>query len=264
VAQSRSPLIHNHWLAAYGLSGRYVLLPVAPGRLGDALRGLPALGFRGCNVTMPYKQDVMPLLDRVEEGARRIGAVNTIVVGEDGRLSGANTDGTGYLLSLREAAPGWRADAGPAVVLGAGGAARAVIVALLDAGAPAIRVLNRTPERALAIAAEFGPLVQAVAWADRDAAVQDAALLANATSLGMAGKAPLEIGLGRLPRAALVSDLVYSPLETRLILDAKARGNAAVGGLGMLLHQARPAFEAWFGVAPAVTAGLREAVQATF
>ncbi len=263
VAQSRSPAIHNYWMERYGLEGRYVLLPVAPGRLEAALRGLPALGFRGGNVTMPYKRAVMPLLDAVDATARRVGAVNTITVLADGTLLGTNTDAAGYLASLREAAPGWRGDAGPSVVLGAGGAARAVVAALIEAGAREIRVLNRTAAHAERLA-ELGGPVAVFDWANRADVLADAALLTNATSLGMTGKPALELSLGRLAPGALVSDLVYAPVETPLLAGARARGNPVVGGLGMLLHQAVPAFEAWFGVRPEVTPELHRAVLATF
>src|SRR6478752_6431756 len=188
VVHSRSPVLHNFWLAAHGIKGAYVPLAVAPERLNDALPGLVALGFRGCNVTMPHKQTTMALLDRVNETARRIGAVNTIVVEADGTLSGFNNDGNGFVQSLRDTKPDWRADAGPILLLGAGGASRAVVVALLENGAREIRIANRTAEKAQAIAAEFGSVVTTVPWADRGAALADVALLVNCTDRGMIGK----------------------------------------------------------------------------
>ncbi|MEP7061221.1 MAG: shikimate dehydrogenase [Betaproteobacteria bacterium] len=264
VAHSRSPVIHNHWLAEHAIAGRYLLFPVPPEKLAAAVQGLAALGLRGCNVTTPHKQAIMPLLDRVDELARRIGAVNTVVVESDGALSGFNNDGNGFVQSLRDASPGWRPDAGPITVLGAGGAARAVVATLAAQGARDIRLVNRTFERAEAIAREFGPPVTAIPWERRADALHDVALLANATSLGMAGKPPLDIALDRLPRHALVGDLIYIPPETPLLAGARARGNVTVNGLGLLLNQARPAFAAWFGVMPEITPELRRAIAATF
>ena len=264
VAHSRSPTIHNFWLNAHGLRGAYVPLAVQPERLKDALAGLVALGFRGCNVTMPHKQTAMPLLHRVNETARRIGAVNTIVVEADGTLSGFNNDGNGFVQSLRDARPGWRADEGPILLLGAGGAARAVVVALLENGARDIRIANRTPEKAQAIAAEFGSAISTAAWDDRSAAVADVALLINSTDRGMVGKPALDIDLTRLSSGTLVADLIYTPLETPFLAYARGRGCTTVNGLGLLLNQARLAFQAWFGVLPDVTPELIKAIQATF
>jgi shikimate dehydrogenase len=264
VAHSRSPTIHNYWLDHYKIPGRYVLLPVPPEKLSIALPGLAALGFRGCNVTTPHKQAVMPMLDRVDELARRIDAVNTIVVEKDGTLTGFNNDGNGFVQSLRDAKADWRPDAGPIVVLGAGGAARAVVASLAAQGAREIRLVNRTFERAQAIAKEFGPPVTAFPWEQRNDALADVALLANATNQGMAGKPALDISLDRLPPHALVGDLIYIPPETPLLAAARARGNMTVNGLGLLLNQARPAFQAWYGVLPDITSGLLRAIQATF
>lgn len=264
VAHSRSPVIHNHWLAEHRIAGRYVLFPVPPEKLAIAVQGLAVLGLRGCNVTTPHKQAIMPLLDRVDDLARRINAVNTVVVEKDGTLTGFNNDGNGFVQSLRDASRAWRPDAGPIVVLGAGGAARAVVASLAAQGAREIRLVNRTFERAEAIANEFGPPVTAVPWEQRSDALQDVALLANATSLGMSGKPALDIALDRLPRHALVGDLIYIPPETPLLAAARARGNVTVNGLGLLLNQARPAFHAWFGVMPEITPELKRAIQATF
>ncbi len=263
VAHSRSPLIHNYWLQKYGLAGSYVQLAVQPGQLAIALPGLAALGFKGCNVTIPHKVEALKQVDEVDANASRVGAINTVLVQPDGSLKGINTDGFGYIQSLLDAQPSWRADAGPVVVLGAGGAARAVVLALSDRGAKEIRLINRTLDKAQAMAAEFGSPVKAVAWEQRHAALHDAALLVNTTSQGMHGNAPLDIDLSALPVEALVSDIIYVPLETPLLMAAKARGNPTVGGLGMLLNQARPAFEAWFGVLPDVTPELRRLVEAT-
>ncbi|CAL76176.1 Shikimate dehydrogenase [Bradyrhizobium sp. ORS 278] len=264
VAHSRSPTIHNFWLNAHGLRGVYVPLAVQPERLKDALAGLVALGFRGCNVTMPHKQTAMPLLHRVNDTARRIGAVNTIVVEQDGTLSGFNNDGNGFVQSLRDAKPAWRADEGPILLLGAGGAARAVVVALLENGAREIRISNRTDDKAKAIAAEFGSVISTVTWDHRSGAVADVALLINSTDRGMIGKPALEIDLTRLSAKTLVADLIYTPLETPFLADARARGCTTVNGLGLLLNQARLAFQAWFGVLPDVTPELIKAIQATF
>jgi shikimate dehydrogenase len=263
VAHSRSPLIHNYWLEQHGLMGRYVQLAVQPEQLPLALQGLAALGFKGCNVTIPHKVQALSLVHVLDANAKRVGAVNTIVVKPDGSLMGINTDGFGYIQSLLDAQPDWRADAGPVVVLGAGGAARAVVLALADHGAPEIRLVNRSFDKAQAMASEFGAPVKAVPWDQRHAALDGAALLVNTTSQGMHGHPPLDIDLSALPIHALVSDIIYVPVDTPLLLAAKARGNPTVGGLGMLLNQARPAFEAWFGVMPVVTPELRRLVQAT-
>ena len=263
VAHSRSPKIHNHWLEKHGLPGAYVLLPVAPGTLNVALPGLAALGFRGCNITIPHKVDAIALVHDVDAHARRVGAINTIVVQPDRSLRGMNTDGYGFIQSLLEASPAWVADAGPITVLGAGGAARAVVLALADRGAREIRLVNRTLEKADALAKEFGAPLKALPWAERHAALADVALLVNTTSQGMHGSPALDLNLDALPRRALVSDIIYVPLETPLLAGARLRGNVTVNGLGMLLHQARPAFEAWFGVLPEVTVDLRRLVEAT-
>ena len=264
VAHTRSPAIHNHWIAKYGLKGAYVQLPVQPERLEAAIRGLAALGFAGCNVTVPHKESAMRFMDELHPAARRVAAINTIVVQPDGRLLGMNNDGAGYIQSLRDADATWRGDAGPALVLGAGGAARAIVVALLDEGAPELRITNRTLVRAQALADDFGDRVKVVPWAERNEAMAGVSLLVNTTSLGMHGQAPLDVALDALPLEAMVSDAVYIPLETPLLAQARMRGHRTVNGLGMLLNQARPAFQSWFGVLPDVTPELRAVVQATF
>lgn len=263
VAHSRSPQLHNYWIEKYGLQGAYVQLAVAPDMLGLAVQGLAALGFRGCNITIPHKVEAMALVNEVDPMASRVGAINTIVVQPDGSLKGFNNDGFGYIQSLLDAKPDWRADAGPVVVLGAGGAARAVVLSLADHGAREIRLLNRTLAKSQALATEFGGPVKALSWEDRHHALEGAALLINTTNQGMHGTPALDIDLKKLPLTALVSDAIYVPLETPLLAAARQRGNATVNGLGMLLNQARPAFHAWFGVMPEVTPELRRAVEAT-
>ena len=261
VAHSRSPLIHGHWIAHYGLRGAYVPLAVQAGQLEQALRALPVLGFAGCNLTIPHKVQALFFLDQIDPIARRIGAVNTVVVQADGSLRGTNTDAFGYIESLRQAQPAWVADRGPAVVLGAGGAARAVLCALIDAGVPLIRLCNRDGGKAQALAQEFGAGVQALPWSERHGALQGAQLLVNTTSLGMQGQDALEIRLDALPEKAVVSDIVYLPRITPLLAAAQARGNPIAEGLGMLLHQARPAFAAWFGPVPAISETLLHTVR---
>jgi shikimate dehydrogenase len=263
VAQSRSPVLHGHWLKQYNVPGTYLPLPVQPERLADAIRGLRALGFTGCNVTIPHKPSVLKLVDQVDPVAARIGAVNTVVVQDDGTLSGFNTDAYGFLASLRDVRSDFSTRSGPIVVLGAGGAARAIVVALLDDGASDIRLTNRTMERAQELARIDASRVRVVAWDQRNDALDGAALLINTTSQGMVGYPPLDLALDALPRAAMVSDIVYNPLETQLLAAARRRGNIAVDGLGMLLHQAVPAFEAFYGVRPHVSNELRRAVEAT-
>ncbi len=263
VAHSRSPVIHNHWIAEHGLRGAYVLLPVQPDNLEQALRALPVLGFAGCNLTIPHKVEALKLVDRVEPIAARIGAINTIVVEADGSLTGRNTDGFGYIHSLMQEQPDWRPASGPAVVIGAGGAARAVLAGLIDQGVPEIRLSNRSAAKAQDMAAEFGGPVRAIPWDERHAALEGAALLVNTTNQGMHGEQELDLRLDLLPVDALVSDIIYVPMETPLLASARRLGNPTINGLGMLLHQARPAFEAWFGVLPEVGAALRAKVEAT-
>nr|WP_085881852.1 shikimate dehydrogenase [Oceanibacterium hippocampi] len=257
VAHSRSPRLHGYWLAHYRIDGAYIPLAVRPEAREAAFAGLRALGLAGCNVTIPHKEAALGLVDELDDQARRIGAVNTVIVGDDGRLIGRNTDAFGFREALLEGAPALAPEGGVATVLGAGGAARAIIVALQDLGLGEIRVVNRGLDRARALAAEFGRPVEAVVWDERAGALDGAGLLVNSTSLGMAGSAPLELALDALPPAATVMDIVYTPLETPLLAEARARGHRAVDGLGMLLHQARPGFEAWFGHRPEVTAALR-------
>jgi shikimate dehydrogenase len=263
VAHSRSPLLHRYWLERYGIAGDYVKLPIPPEKLSAALRALPALGFAGCNLTLPHKEQALTLIDEVEADARAVGAVNIVTVRPDGTLLGGNSDMFGFIANLKEGAPNWRAAAGPAVVLGAGGAARAVLAALIVAGVPQIRLANRHQERAAVLAKQFKGHINVLPWERRNQALSSAAVLVNATSLGMTGAPALDMSLDALPYDAVVNDIVYSPLETPLLAAARRRGNTAVDGLGMLLHQARPGFAAWFGVEPEVTPELRARVAAT-
>jgi len=263
VSHSRSPRLHGYWLRTYGIDGAYIPLPVKAEQFTAALRALPLLGFAGANVTVPHKEAALKVVDRSDSAARRIGAVNTIVVAPDGTLDGSNSDGFGFMENLRAGAPAWSPQAGPAVILGAGGAARAIAVALLDGGVPEIRIVNRTSDRANQLSKDIGGPFRVYGWADRASALGDAALLVNTTTLGMSGQPALELALDRLPTMAVVNDIVYSPLETMLLAAARTRGNPVVDGLGMLLHQARPGFAAWFGVAPVVTPELRRFVLET-
>lgn len=263
VMHSRSPTLHNYWLRAHGLAGTYVPLAIKAEGLQAALRALPALGFSGCNLTIPHKEAALGIVDKVDPLARRIGAVNTVVVAPDGSLEGRNTDAFGFVESVREAQPDWRADLGPSVVIGAGGGARAVLVSLIDQGAREIRLVNRAMARADALARELGGPIKALAWEHRHAALDGAATLVHTTNQGMLGEPPLDLALDKLPKSALVCDIVYIPRDTPLLAAARKRGNPTVNGLGMLLHQARPAFQAWTGIMPEVTPELRAMVEAT-
>ncbi len=255
VKHSRSPRLHGFWLDRHGIDGAYLPLPVRPENLPAALAGLAALGFAGCNLTIPHKETALELVDETTPLAAEIGAVNMVIVRDDESLLGDNSDAFGFIENLRAGAPGLDLAAGPAVLLGAGGAARAVCAALKEAGAAEIRIVNRDPARAERLAEQFG--AEPVAWDTRHGVLDGATLVVNSTSLGMDGQPPLDLDLSSLPKSAVVNDLVYVPLTTDLLAAAQARGNATVDGLGMLLHQARPGFEAWFGVAPDVTDELR-------
>jgi len=256
VAHSRSPRLHGYWLKHYSIDGSYVHLPVAPSDLADALSHLEANGFAGVNLTVPHKEAALSLVDEVSPQAARIGAINTIFV-NNGRLTGTNTDAYGFMAALKDSAPAYDPTARPAVVIGAGGAARAVCFALQDAGCPDIRLVNRTLSRAQALARDFGKPVAAHDWDRRNQSVSDAGLVVNCTTMGMTGQAPLDVDLALLPASAVVNDIVYTPLETPLLATARARGHGVVDGLGMLLYQAQAGFEGWFGVKPAVTPALR-------
>lgn len=262
IGHSRSPLMHKHWLRRYGIRGDYVPLQVAEGDLGDVVRALPRMGFVGANVTLPHKAAVMQLADHLSDRAILIGAVNTLIFREDGTIFGDNTDGYGFMANLRHGAPDWDPKAGPAVVLGAGGAARAIIVALADAGVPQILLANRTRAKSEALKAEFGQRIKVVDWVQAGNVVEDATILINTTSLGMTGQSELRIPLDGLQPGTVVTDIVYSPLKTTLLQTAAAMGCVTVDGLGMLLHQGVPGFERWFGKRPEVDDALRAAVLA--
>ena len=260
IGHSRSPRLHGHWLTRYGIDGHYVPLRVSAADLDDTLRLLPRLGFAGINVTIPHKEGVFARADEATDRARAVGAANTLIF-RAGRIHADNTDGIGFIENLRQGAPGWRADR-PALVLGAGGAARGIVDALLSAGAPQVTLANRTVARADALAAEFGHPVSVVPWKAIPTVMRSQGLLVNTTSLGMVGQLPLILDLEHLPLDALVTDIVYTPLETPFLRAARIRGNPVVDGLGMLLHQAVPGFAAWFGTMPEVDEALRRAVLA--
>lgn len=269
VEHSRSPALHSFWLQQNRIDGYYGRLPVEPRRaaleeLVAFLRRTP--NARGCNLTLPHKIEILPLLDRIDPIARRIGAVNTVVKRADGSLEGRNTDGFGFLEALKYNAPHWAAAAGSVVVLGAGGAARAVVASLIDAGVPELRLVNRTRQSAVELGIAFTPddgrRIVIDSWSERTELLAGATLLVNTTSLGMKGQPALDIDLAPLPRAAVVYDIVYVPLETALLATARARGNRCVDGLGMLLHQGRPGFAAWFGKKVDVSTEQRRAVAA--
>jgi shikimate dehydrogenase len=265
VAHSRSPLLHTHWLKRHGIHGSYEAMPVPPHELEAVLRGLARNGFRGCNVTVPHKENALRYMDSVDDLAQLAGAVNTVVVQADGSLTGRNTDVYGFSENLEGLGKAWKKKA-PALVIGAGGAARAIIVALMQAGCADIRLANRTSDRAIELAREMkgkGANITPVGWPDRYEAMEKIGLLVNTSTGGMIGTPPLDLDLRDLPDGAVVTDIVYTPLLTPLLLEARRRGHAMMDGLGMLLHQAVPGFAAWFGVTPLVDAETRALVEKT-
>ena len=257
IEHSRSPLIHTYWLRHYGIDGSYEKVAVRPEDIDEFLGSLRARGLAGGNVTLPHKEAALRAAFYADDAAKAIGAANTLWLDADGRLCAGNSDAFGFMTNLNAEAPGWTRGGRPVAVLGGGGAARAVLYALLEEGVSEIRLANRTRGRAERLAQDFGARVDVVDWELRHAALAGCGLLVNATSLGMAGKEPLDLDLAELPVEAIVADIVYTPLETRLLAAARARGSQAVDGLGMLLHQAVPGFQRWFGVRPAVTPEFR-------
>ena len=260
IAHSKSPRLQNYWLKTYGISGFYVPMEVASANLRDVLNTLPKMGFVGTNVTLPHKEAVLELADEVSDRAAAIGAANTLTFQPDGRIHADNTDGFGFIENLRQGAPRWQAQTAPALLLGAGGAARAVLAALLEDGADRIFLTNRTRERAEKLAGEFGNRVQVINWDEIADILGQVGLLVNSTVLGMTGKPELSLPLDALTPETVVTDLVYAPLETQLLRAAKERGCVTVDGLGMLLYQAVPGFERWFGARPVVDAETRAVV----
>lgn len=262
INHSLSPKLHNYWLARYGISGRYDPMDVTKDDLEATIARLPKQGFVGANVTIPHKVAVMALADHVSDRATLIGAANTLIFKDDGRIFADNTDGYGFMSSMRQGAPDWEPKAGPAAIFGAGGAARAVIVALADAGVPEIRLSNRTRLKAEALKAEFGARIQVHDWVQADAMLEGAATVVNTTSLGMAGAAEFKVSLEELSAGAVVTDIVYNPLRTPFLNAAADKGCETIDGLGMLLHQGVPGFERWFGTRPEVDEHTRRAVLA--
>ena len=257
VEHSLSPRLHGYWLKKYGIDGTYVSMAVPPEAFETYMVKLHLQGITGVNITVPHKEAAVNIVTILDENARRIGSVNTITVQKTGELHGSNTDGFGFMENLKDGAPEWTPGLGPVTVLGAGGAARAIVTALIDVGVPELRLVNRTKERARKLAGDIGGPIGVIDWDKRAKALEDAALLVNTTTLGMTGKEALNLDLGSLPSGAVVYDIVYAPLVTPLLKQAKDRGNTIVDGLGMLLHQARPGFHHWFGVEPEVTDDLR-------
>lgn len=260
IAHSRSPALHGFWLRRYGVKGHYIPMDVAPADLESTLRLLPRIGFVGLNVTIPHKEAILKIADVITDRAALIGAANTLIFRKDGKIHADNTDGAGFIANLRQNAPEWNPAAGPAVVFGAGGAARAVVAALIEVGVPEIRIANRTRPRADALRADFGAKLTVKEWVHAGNMLEGATTVINTTSLGMAGKAEFRVPLDGLEPGAVVNDLVYNPLKTPFLLEAEQRGATIVDGLGMLLHQAAPGFERWFGRSPQVDEETRQAV----
>jgi len=261
VMHSRSPLMHNYWLKQQALNGTYVPLEIKPERLGAALRALHPLGFAGCNLTIPHKQEALKIVDEVEAVAKTIGAISCVVVEEDGRLVGTNNDWLGFIGNLKQTWSEWRADAGPIAVIGAGGATRAVCYGLIQEGAREIRLVNRTLAHTQMIADMFGDKIRVFPWQERHSIVDGVALAVNTTSQGMVGQQALDFKLDLLPKNAIAADVIYTPLETPFLAAARARGNRTVNGLGMLLCQGPPAWQRWFGITPQVTDELRRLME---
>jgi shikimate dehydrogenase len=260
IDHSLSPRLYRYWLKKYTIAGSYEAFAVERVAISKLLENMVDEGFAGLNVTFPHKQVVLEYLDSLSDRACKIGAVNTITVQKDGMLFGDNTDGFGFIENLKQNCACFNVTTGPSVVIGSGGASRAIVAALIKAGAPKVKLVNRTRSNAETLAEDIGGPIDVLDWSDRHDAMADANLVTNTTSLGMAGNPPLELSLDALPVDALVNDIVYAPLETQLLKNARAKGNPSVDGIGMLLHQARPGFAAWFGVEPEVTDELRRHV----
>lgn len=260
IAHSRSPALHGFWLRRYGVKGHYIPMDVAPADLETTLCHLPKIGFVGLNVTLPHKEAILKIADVISDRAALIGAANTLIFRKDGKIHADNTDGAGFVANLRQNAPNWVPAAGPAAVFGAGGAARAVVAALIEVGVPEIRVANRSRPRAEALRADFGAKLVVYDWVQAANMLEGAATVINTTSLGMAGKPEFRVPLDAIEPGAVVNDLVYNPLKTTFLAEAEQRGATIVDGLGMLLHQAAPGFERWFGPTPAVDEATRQAV----
>lgn len=260
IAHSRSPALHSYWLRRYGIKGHYIPMDIATQDLQQALEMLPKLGFIGANVTIPHKESILKLADVITDRAALIGAANTLIFRADGRLHADNTDGAGFIANLRQNAPDWDPTLGPAALFGAGGAARAVIAALIEVGCPEIRIANRSRPRAEALRSDFGAKIIVVDWVQAPNMLEGAATVVNTTSLGMSGKPDFRVPLDALDPEATVTDLVYTPLKTQFLFEAEQRGCTVVDGLGMLLHQAAPGFERWFGRRPEVDEATRQAV----
>jgi shikimate dehydrogenase len=259
IAHSKSPQLHRHWLKTYGIQGHYIPMDVAVEDLEQVLKTLPKMGFVGVNLTLPHKEKVMEIADLITDRATLIGAANTLIFRKDGKIHADNTDGYGFIENLKTGAPQWNPRSGPAAILGAGGAARAVIASLLDAGVPEIFLSNRTRVRAEKLQKDFGNRVQVYDWVQAGNMIDDVSLLVNTTSLGMIGKGELRVPLDGLRSHTVVTDLVYAPLKTKMLATAEEYGCVTVDGLGMLLHQAVPAFERWFGRRPEVDSATRAA-----
>ncbi|MFC6636167.1 shikimate dehydrogenase [Sulfitobacter sp. JBTF-M27] len=259
IAHSKSPQLHRHWLKTYGIEGYYIPMDVVAQDLEEVVRTLPKMGFVGVNVTIPHKEAILSIADLVTDRAILIGAANTLIFRKDGKIHADNTDGYGFLENLKTGAPNWTPKSGPAAVLGAGGAARAVIASLLDAGVPEIMLSNRTRVRAEKLKSDFGSRVRIFDWVQAGNMLANAALVVNTTSLGMIGKGEMRVPLDGLRKESVVTDLVYAPLKTKLLEAAEEAGCVTVDGLGMLLHQAVPAFERWFGKRPEVDRTTRAA-----
>lgn len=260
IAHSRSPALHGYWLKRYGIRGHYVPLDVAPVDLAHVLQTLPKMGFVGVNITIPHKEAILQIADVITDRAALIGAANTLIFRKDGRIQADNTDGSGFIANLRQNAPHWSPSSGPAVVFGAGGAARAVVAALIEVGVPEIRIANRTRPRAEAMRSDFGAKLVVSEWVQAANMLDGAATVVNTTSLGMTGKSDFRVPLDGLKPGTLVTDLVYTPLMTQFLIEAQEMGCTVVDGLGMLLHQAAPGFERWFGQRPEVDDATRTAV----